>query len=357
MDKENNGILNIFSLKNFIYTKERKGSFYIIDYNLNPTKNKDIIENNKYNKTDINNVNTENKNKKRSYDHAFSNNNNNDKHLNIKKNKIMDPTSSINCEEETHLNKNHFQNFQELFTKDKYKSFEYNIEDIIDDNSSDDDNNNNNNNNDDDIIINKNYHYFNSDEILRKYINNDDDRKIKDRITNINNYINNQTNEKNYKNDQIDYADELLIIMNPFDNSKLNNLIEKYFDMKNCNYSAIESYEENPVNMLKKCFEITDTITKKIKKIMPIFEKNRLIFNFTLSWCFYEIGIIYLIFYVDEGKNEYLKNAKYFRDLLIEASKAYLAVSPYLSKYNEMLQEAENSVKNNTKKLVIKDIF
>ena len=90
---------------------------------------------------------------------------------------------------------------------------------------------------------------------------------------------------------------------------------------------------------------------------MPIFEKNRLIFNFTLSWCFYEIGIIYLIFYVNERKNEYLKNAKYFRDLLIEASKAYLAVSPYLSKYNEMLQEAENSVKNNTKKLVIKDIF
>jgi len=345
LDKENKGFPNTFSLKNFIYIKEMKDKLFVVDYNLKPTNDKDIINNTEYNKKqDITNVNTENENLKRTYDHAFSNIKN--KYQDIKKNKIMNTVSNSKCKE-TRLNNKRFQNLTEIFTANHYKSFIYNIEDIIEDYSADDDsssNNNDNSSNDgDDIIVNRMHHSFNKND------DNDNDRDMKDRTSNI--------NEKSDINDQIDNTDEFSIVMNPFDNSKPNNLIEKYFDLKNYDYSVMESQEENLVNVLKKCFEITDTIKKKIKKIMPIFKKNKLIFNFTLSWCFYEIGIIYLIFYVDERKSEYLENAKYFRDLLIEASKAYLAVSPYLLKYNEMLQEAEDSVKNNTKKLVIKDIF
>jgi len=362
MDKENKDIPNIFSLNNFIYTKERKDRFFIIDYNLKPTRNKDMIDNTGYNeKQDINKVKIENENKKRSYDHAFSNHS--DKYQDVKRKKIMDPTSSINCEEETHSNNNKFQSLEEVFMNNDENSIN-NIEDIIkdngddndndysnnsDDDDNDDDDNDDDDNDDDDITINKNYYYFNE--------NNDNNKEMMEKISYIENYIDKKNSEISDKNDKIDHKDEFFIVLNSFNDSKPYNSIEKYFNLKNKGNSEMETQEENPKNMLKKCFEITNSVTKKLKKIIHVFNKNKIIFNFFLAWCFYEIGIIYLIFYVDEGKNEYLENAKYFRDLLLESSKAYLAVSPYLTKYNEMLQEAEDSVKNNTKKLIIKDIL
>jgi len=119
LDKENKGFPNTFSLKNFIYIKEMKDKLFVVDYNLKPTNDKDIINNTEYNKKqDITNVNTENENLKRTYDHAFSNIKN--KYQDIKKNKIMNTVSNSKCKE-TRLNNKRFQNLTEIFTANHYK--------------------------------------------------------------------------------------------------------------------------------------------------------------------------------------------------------------------------------------------
>jgi hypothetical protein len=80
-------------------------------------------------------------------------------------------------------------------------------------------------------------------------------------------------------------------------------------------------------------------------------------YHYILTWCFYQIGIIFLICYVNEGKKEDYEIAKFYEELLETSAEYYVAVAPYLSKYKEMVEEVEYSVENGIPKLSIRDIF
>ena len=349
---------------------------------MKPNKNKESLNNNEH----------ENGNMKRFYDQTFLNSDHED--LNIKKNRTSNYISNNKYNNNEILSNNHkAQNLENILMQNSNEDL-LNIQDFIEEdennnNISNNENEENNVNNDD--YNNSNYCYYNNENFDKNDNNfeennndnsdNDDDDYYSDdesnNNTNTNNNNNNNINNsieeiidykdlKNYidnfvyenNDNKSSHSDELLDnVWNPFDNSKPSNSIEQYFNLKDNKFSEMESMQENPMNMLNKCLLIANTTTKKVKKMMQTLNNKNMIFNFLLAWCFYEIGIIYMIFYVDEGENEYLENAIYYRNLLIEASKSYLSVSPYLSKYNEMLQEAEDSVKNNTKRLVIKDFF
>ncbi|OUM64310.1 hypothetical protein PIROE2DRAFT_69261 [Piromyces sp. E2] len=316
-------------------TKERKTENIKIDYNLKLNKSKNGLNINDFNKSKNSNEKKEDtKILKRSHSQSFTKDTD-DALSNTKKRKII-TSLNLDSKNETRSSSNNLQNLKKILMKNKIGNKFINIKDIIREpkNKSNKDNDKDNEDEDEEIM--------NNDEVFNK---------------NFNDFINNNKSiyfnyhQKNHSYESLDN------VLNPLDNSKPNTLIEKYFDLKDNNLSEINSLQDNPINMLKKCLSIANTVTKKVKIMIQCLNQNKMIFNFLLSWCFYEIGVVYLIFYVDEGKYEYLENAKYYRDLLIQASKPYLASIPYLSNYNEMLQEAEASVKNNTKKLVIKDFF
>jgi len=143
-------------------------------------------------------------------------------------------------------------------------------------------------------------------------------------------------------------------ILNPFNNLDETNKNDTH---NHLNLINNESMEDNSMNYLKKCYFIAKDITQKIKLLKSNLDKNNLIYNYILSWCFYEIGIIFIIFYVKEGKEEHYQMAKYYEEILTEGSKFFIAIIPYLSRFREMMEEAKISVQNNSKVLIIKDIL
>ncbi|ORX76862.1 hypothetical protein BCR32DRAFT_271021 [Anaeromyces robustus] len=134
----------------------------------------------------------------------------------------------------------------------------------------------------------------------------------------------------------------------------------EYFNFKNDNGFDLQQENENissSMEALNKCYDNAVIITEKVKYLEKIIKTNNMKFHYIFIWCFYQTGIIFLIWYVNLGKQEDYEIAKYYEKLLESTLNYYAAVAPYLHKYREMLQEAELSVKTGTRKLVIKDIF
>ncbi|OUM64546.1 hypothetical protein PIROE2DRAFT_8618 [Piromyces sp. E2] len=139
-------------------------------------------------------------------------------------------------------------------------------------------------------------------------------------------------------------------IINPFINLKhvINDNIQN--SLNNINDKSVD---KDSFEYLIKCYSLANEITENIK----LYKKLKVIFDYTLSWYFYETGIIYIIFYVNEGEEKFYEIAKFYENILSEGSKYYIALTPYSSKFREMMEEAKISVQNNSKKLTIKDVF
>jgi len=132
------------------------------------------------------------------------------------------------------------------------------------------------------------------------------------------------------------------------------------FDQKTTNSSThSERSQKNTDSMtdLNECYKIALSITEKVKLLKSIYDKIKIPYDYIISWCFYQIGIIFMIKYVNEGMEKDLKMVKFYENLLDIAEKIYSSVSPYITQYREMRHEAEIAVKNGTKELVIKDTF
>ncbi|OUM64549.1 hypothetical protein PIROE2DRAFT_8621 [Piromyces sp. E2] len=85
-----------------------------------------------------------------------------------------------------------------------------------------------------------------------------------------------------------------------------------------------ESIEKGSIKYLNECYLVASRVTERMKMFR---------------------------------KEEYYEIAKFYENILREGSKYYIAVTPYSLKFREMMEEAVISVKNNSKKLTIKEIF
>ncbi|ORX47103.1 hypothetical protein BCR36DRAFT_413757 [Piromyces finnis] len=319
MDNKTKDVPDVFSLKNCIYIKDSKVKSLKIDYNLKYMNNKKNIysESDTSTSSDTDDTSIRKKSLKRTYDESFSDNDN--KLITyLKRRKTV-------CSIFDGFLSDNLINIKKYFKK---------------------------NSNEDEVIDNKNKEEEKEDGEKFSDNNGMDNQNV-----NVQNYIDKiilGLNENKNK-----HSEEILEnVFRPFDNLKPIDLLYKYFNLNTNNTSSEKKpLQENSMDSLRKCYIIANYVTEKVKEYKQFLTKNNMIMSFILSWCCYEIGIIYLIVYVDEGKKEDLEKAKFYRDILVDSSKSYLAVSTYLSKYNEILKEAEMSVKNNLKKLVIRDVF
>ncbi|OUM64312.1 hypothetical protein PIROE2DRAFT_60734 [Piromyces sp. E2] len=124
---------------------------------------------------------------------------------------------------------------------------------------------------------NNNYSYFNNndhdgdDGDIDGDGDGDDNFKVEDYVNTyidnndyeIDNGINEQNNIKVNRSNELFGFDD---VVNPFDHHKPNDLIEKFFDLKNNNLSEMKSEQENSINTLKECLSVANSVTKKIKK-------------------------------------------------------------------------------------------
>jgi len=177
----------------------------------------------------------------------------------------------------------------------------------------------------------------------------------------INSKIETSYMQKFFGIENTNYSDFLKAVL---ESSKLNEQYDNIDLFINTNYDDTPNKEEiednntkNSMRNLNECYSIATNITTKIKILGSYLDPGNMTYNFVLTWSFYQIGIIFMIWYVNYGKEEDYKMIKYYENLLERSSKSYAAVMPYLSKFREMIQEAEISVKNGTRKLVIKDIL
>ena len=264
----------------------------------------------------------------------------NDKLLNNIYNKLSDSFNYINSDTNNINNKNIYDN-QIYFDQNlnSLNSINYNINDI----------------NKDEVFIN---FQDNELDLSQFFMMNNDDNSIDNIITNENENQSNQFNEM--ENKHVDKSSEI---------DKSNEIEDIFNDLIQENYDIIQRYiildEQNKMksilndskSLLRECYNLSKIVHEKIKKLNHYLSKQNMIMNFFTTYCLYEIGIIYILFYVNEGNKEDYQIAKYYEKLLDENSKLYLAIIPYLNNYREMLKEAEDSVQNNIKQLILKDFF
>jgi len=247
-------------------------------------------------------------------------------------------------------------------------------------NNSNNNNNNNNNNFNDNITRDNDIPMNNSLINFKSDINNDTilTPPFNDVLTNNPDRFSTSESEIPKENKNNYYGEFLSNIMNSYtpsfninDNMKvkyLNHVDDNGtssasdFQSKQFNdeqKNSDDSYDSNINSMesLKVCKDIAIAVTKKIKILKSIISPHQMKYHYILTWCFYQIGIIFLICYVNEGKKEDYEIAKFYEELLETSAEYYVAVAPYLSKYKEMVEEVEYSVENGIPKLSIRDIF
>lgn len=173
-----------------------------------------------------------------------------------------------------------------------------------------------------------------------------------------NNQILNSTDSNNYSN--FIYQE----VLNPLDeNNEYDNLLTKYLndqmlETQNASPTSQSSQNhDNTMTALSECYRIALSTTKKIKLLKSFYDKSQIPYEYITSWCFYQIGIIFMMRYVKHKQKEDLEMIIFYENLLDESVKYHSSIAPYLSQYREMRREAEIAVKNGTRKLVIKDVF
>ena len=327
------------------------------------------------------NLTNDNNNLKRTYDQTNSNyvNENDD----VKRYKTLDSYLNIDENESSEKDSNdETQKFNDKLMNNIYNKLSYSSNSLT--------NNTHTINNDEYESIYDNQIFFNQSSPNNNYSNLNELSEGKSFIDNkidLSEFIkmmNNSYNSNNDKNDdneisngddytsnQFNEMENGYVRTNEFDevNDSYNNIFNPLNDTMQINYDIIKRYveldEQNEVNLsqdnsmdlLKKCYYLSNIVHEKVKKLINYLNKKKMILNYFTVSCFYEIGIIYLLFYVNEGKEVDYLRAKYYENLLNEYSKFYIAITPYLINYREMLKDAEISVQNNIKQLVIKDFF
>jgi len=153
-------------------------------------------------------------------------------------------------------------------------------------------------------------------------------------------------------------------VLNPLDkNDEYEDLITQYLkddqllETQGKPSTLQSSQNNNSTIALNECYRIALSTTEKIKLLKSFYNERKLPFDYVTSWCFYQIGIIFMMKYVNDKQKEDLEMIKFYEIQLNEAVKYYSSISPYLAQYREMQREAEMAVKNGTGKLVIKDVF
>jgi len=350
--------------KNFLYIASNKYKLVKIDYNLeNAYKN--LEEDNQISSSD--NLTKNKNNLKRTHTQTNSN-----EDTNVKRYKILDSYLNKDENETSESINGENQKFNDNLLNNIYNKLSNNTHSI---NNSEYEKIYDNHIYFNQYLTNQNNDYnlsdLNKDSSFLNYHDNKLDLshffKIKD--NNNNNNYNIFSGEDINSSNQFNEMENEYVSMEESSEVDENSVFNPCNDMIQINYDMIQRYikldeqdetksiHNNSVSSLKECYSLSNAVHKKIKKLLQYLNNKNMIFNYLTVCCFYEIGIIYMIFYVNEGNEEDYQIAKYYEKLLDEYSKFYLAINPYLKNYHEMLKEAENSVQNNTKQLVIKDFF
>eukprot|EP00833_Pecoramyces_ruminatium_P010687 jgi/Orpsp1_1/1184719/evm.model.c7180000090709.2 len=260
----------------------------------------------------------------------------NDKLLNNIYNKLSDSFNYTNNDTYNTNDKNMYDN-QIYFDQNlnSLNSINYNINDI----------------NKDKAIFNFQDNELNLSQF---FMMNNDNINVDNIVSNEDESQNNQFNEMENEHVNMNESSEIEDYFNCLIQENYD-IIQKYikFDKQN----EMQSIQNDSKFLLKECYNLSKIVHEKIKKLHRYLNKQNMIMNFFTTYCLYEIGIIYILFYVDEGNKDDYQIAKYYENLLEEHSKHYSAITPYLKNYRGMLKEAEDSVQNNIKQLIIKDIF
>ncbi|ORX87584.1 hypothetical protein BCR32DRAFT_289236 [Anaeromyces robustus] len=357
-------IPEFFIYNNFLYIKFNKFKLAKIDYNLkNAYKNFEEDNQSSHSNSLVN----DNNNLKRTYNQTNSNDSNKD--IDAKRYKILDSYFNKNENEKSESNNDVNQKFSDKLLNNIYNKLSNNTRSI-------------NNNEyekiyDNQIYLNHDLTNLNNDYNINDFNKDNSFLDHHDNKLDFSQFfiLNDNDDNNNYyisSDEDISSSNQFYEMENEHDNmeeSNNDNIFNPCNDKIHINYDIIQRYikldeesetesiQDNSVTLLKECYYLSKIVHKKIKKLLQYLNNKNMIMNYLTVCCFYEIGIIYMLFYVNEGNEEDYQTAKYYESLLDEYSKFYLAINPYLKNYREMLKEAENSVQNNTKQFVIKDFF
>jgi len=349
-------IPEIFIYKNYLYIETNKYKLAKIDFNLNDS----------YKNLEEENQSSYYQNSK--HTNYQSNSNYENENDNMEQYKALDTYLNMDENEKSESSNGISQKFNDQLLNNIYNK----LSDSYNYTKNDTNNINNKNIYDNQIYFDQNLNSLNNVDYNINDINKDKDFfNFQDNELDLSHFFMMNKNDNSKDNNIISNEDEMEMEnehehVNMNDSSEIenyfNNLLQENYDIiqryiRLDEQTNIESIQNDSDSLLRECHNLSKIVHEKIKKLHHYINKQNMIMNFFTTYCFYEIGIVFMLFYVNEGNKEDYQIAKYYENLLEEHSKLYLAITPYLKNYREMLKEAENSVQNNIKQLIIKDFF